>query len=97
MANMNGDADPVSAEPMEDDDFDLNAEELATEDDQTPAVSAIEQDEESPDIETEDEDAPDDVRLCNVSYQLLALWQESGQLLVDPYDAKEPCGYDLID
>jgi len=49
----------VSEEP---DDFDImNAEELPTEEDeQTPAVSTLE-DEESADVETEDEDIPDDV------------------------------------
>lgn len=63
---MNGEADPASVDVTEEDDFDLNAEELPTEDDQTPAVSALEPDEDSAEIETDDEDIPDDVS-CELS------------------------------
>ena len=62
MAAVNGDADRASMDPVEEDDFDLNAEELPTEDDQTPAVSNLEQEDDSAEVETEDEDIPDDVR-----------------------------------
>ena len=56
-------ASVAPTEQTEDDNFDINAEELPTEeDDQTPAVSNLQdQDEDSADIETEDEDVPDDV------------------------------------
>lgn len=62
MADLNGASNAASVEPTEDDDFDINAEELPTEDDQTPAVSALEQEEDEADVETDDEDIPDNVR-----------------------------------
>ena len=63
MAEINGQSASASVEPTEDDDFDINAEELPTEDDQTPAVSALDQEDDSADAETEDEDVPENVRL----------------------------------
>ena len=62
MAEINGASNAASIEPTEEDDFDINAEEFPTEDDQTPAVSTLEQEDDSADVETEDEDVPDDVR-----------------------------------
>ena len=67
MAGINGESNLASAEPTEEDDFDINAEEIPTEDDQTPAVSALEQDDDSADVETDDEDVPDDVRLYELT------------------------------
>lgn len=74
MTEMNGNEGHVPAEGAEDDDFDLNTEEIATEDDQTPAASALEQDEDSADVETEDEDLPDDVRLHPAYATAWAQW-----------------------
>lgn len=56
-------APSVAPTEQTEDDFDLNAEELPTEEDeQTPAVSnQQDQDEDSADVETEDEELADDV------------------------------------
>lgn len=70
MAELNGASNAASAEPTEDDDFDINAEELPTEDDQTPAVSALEQEDDSAEVETDDEDIPDNVRGLAVPAQI---------------------------
>lgn len=59
MATVNGGSEPASTEAVEEDDFDINAE--VSDDDQTPAPSAMEQEEESAEIETDDEEVPDDV------------------------------------
>jgi hypothetical protein len=67
MANAGG-SRPASVDATEEDDFDLNTEEIPTEDDQTPAVSTMEQDDESVDAETEDEDIPDDVSLIFLNW-----------------------------
>lgn len=63
MASVDGEIDRPSGDVIDEDDFDLNAEELPTEDDQTPAVSALDQDDDSADIETDDEELPEGVRV----------------------------------
>lgn len=56
-AMQNGSRQP-SVAPTDEDDFDLNAEELPTEDDQTPAASTLEPEES---FDTEDDDVPVEV------------------------------------